>query len=167
MNKKDIHNLIDANQNHSDFGRLLYHRDRKNKKVLHYSVQLNDTESLAWEPVHSDRQKDQGEIDIWKINKHFHPAKYVHHWSRNKIIQALHISVDEFHKNWQYELFRFNCEHWARLVTTGDCRCFQIHEFKKLQKIPVAGLAIVGVAGFVTGAWEHNGYPQKAITKGL
>ncbi|MEM1168095.1 MAG: hypothetical protein AAGJ08_03130 [Cyanobacteria bacterium P01_H01_bin.35] len=71
----------------------------------------------------------------------------------------MHISVAQFHENWQYELYRFNCEHWARLVTTGDCRCFQITEFKKLQKIPVVGVAIVGIAEIVTGAWEHTALP--------
>ncbi len=32
-----------------------------------------------------------------------------------------------------------------------------------MQKIPVVGLLVVGVAGTVTGAWEYNGYAQKVI----
>ncbi|MGD1712835.1 hypothetical protein [Dapis sp. BLCC M172] len=87
------------------------------------------------------------------------------HLEKEKIQKALHVSVPNFHENWQYELFRFNCEHWARLVTTGDCRCHQITEFKKLQEIPVVGVAIVGIAGVVTGAWEHNNYAQELIEK--
>ncbi len=82
---------------------------------------------------------------------------------KTQIQTAMHISVDRFHENWQYELFRFNCEHWARLVTTGDCCCYQIKEFKQWQEIPILGDIIVGVAGIVTGAWEHNGYAQSSI----
>ncbi|MBD1900889.1 hypothetical protein NDI44_04080 [Trichocoleus sp. DQ-A3] len=32
-------------------------------------------------------------------------------------------------------IYRLNCDHWARLVTTGDYRCYQIAEFKKLQQL--------------------------------
>jgi hypothetical protein len=80
-------------------------------------------------------------------------------------LQSLHISVYNFHDKWQYELYRFNCEHWARLVSTGDCICYQIAEVKKLEQIPVLGVLIVGVAGIVTGAWDRNGYAQEAIER--
>ncbi len=161
----DLYSLIDNNISHPDYGNLLQHRDIQNPNILHYSVQLNDSESLAWEPINSGGQKETGRLAIWKIDwKHFQAVK-VKHWNIKNINQALHISVKEFHECWQYELYRFNCEHWARLVTTGDCRCHQITEFQKLQQIPVFGFFIVGVAGAITGAWEHNGYAQEVITK--
>ncbi|AFZ01851.1 hypothetical protein [Calothrix sp. PCC 6303] len=160
-----LHSLIDNNLSHPHYGQLLYHRDLQNPSILHFSVQLNDVESLAWEPIRCNQQKDTGKLAIWHIDWHrFQPAKWVNHWEREKINKALHLSVETFHERWQYELFRFNCEHWARLVTTGDCRCFQMTEFKKLQKIPVMGLIVVGVAGLVTGAWEQNGYAEDVIT---
>ncbi|WP_409866167.1 hypothetical protein [Microcystis sp.] len=34
-----------------------------------------------------------------------------------------------------------------------------------MEQIPVLGFFIVGVAGAVTGAWEHNGYAQEVIEK--
>ena len=158
--------LINNNFFHPEYGRLLYHHDLQNPNILHYSVQLNNSESLAWEPIHSDRQKDRGRLAIWYIDwERFQPAQWVTHLEKEKIQKAMHVSVAQFHENWNYELFRFNCEHWARLVTTGDCRCYQITEFQKLQKIPVVGAVIVGVAGVVTGAWEHNGYAQELIEK--
>lgn len=40
-------------------------------------------------------------------------------------------------------------------------------EFKKIQQIPVIGVAVIGIAGLVTGAWEHNGYAQDAVIRGL
>lgn len=49
-------------------------------------------------------------------------------------------------------IYRFNCEHWARLVTTGDCRFYQIANLKRLQQILIVGLFVVGVAGVITGA---------------
>ncbi len=159
-----LHSLIDKNSYDPGFGRLLHHRDSQNPNILHYSVQLNNLEALAWEPIHPNHQKDRGKLAIWRIDwNQFQDAKWVNILEKEKINQSLHISVDHFHEHWQYDLFRFNCEHWARLLATGDCRCCQIKEFKKMQKIPVIGTIAVGVAGIVTGAWEHNGYAQELI----
>jgi hypothetical protein len=98
---------------------------------------------------------------------HFQYAKWVKHLEKERISKALHISVDRFHEHWQYELFQFNCEHWARLATTGDCRCFQMTEFKKLQQFPMLGAIFVALTGMATGAWEHNGYAQEVIEGAL
>jgi hypothetical protein len=159
---QNIHILIDRNISHPDYGRLLQHRDRNNPNILHYSVQLNDWESLAWEPIHSGKEKDTGRLAIWQIDWNRFQVDRTQHQDRAWIARSMHISVDEFHEQWQYELYRFNCEHWARLVSTGDCRCYQIAEFKKLERIPVLGIFIIGIAGTLTGAWEHNGYAQAA-----
>jgi hypothetical protein len=157
-----LHDLIDRNYWYPEYGRLLHHRDLHNPKILHYSVQLNDRESLAWEPIHRNRQKDTGRLAIWQIDWHrFQPAQWVTHLPKPQIQAAMHVSIARFHDRWQYELFRFNCEHWARLVTTGECCCYQIKEFKQWQQVPILGVLIVGVAGVVTGAWEHNGYAQE------
>ncbi|MEH2453651.1 hypothetical protein [Nostoc sp.] len=158
---ENLHTLIDSNSSHPHYGRLLQHRDHHDFSILHYSVQLNDLDSLAWEPVQAGSEKDTGRIAVWSIDwNHFQPDQSRCR-ERNQINKALQISVKEFHEKWCYELYRFNCEHWARLVSTGDCRCYQIAEFKKLEKIPVLGFLIVGVAG----AWEHNGYAQEVIEK--
>ncbi|MEG4805449.1 hypothetical protein QUB63_32670 [Microcoleus sp. ARI1-B5] len=162
----NFHDLINNNFHHPDYGKLLHHRDIHQPNILHYSVQLNDCESIAWEPIHSNRQRDTGRLAIWQIDWHrFQTAKWISYRQKERINKALHISVAEFHECWQYELYRFNCEHWARLVTTGNCCCHQITEFKKSQKIPVLGVLVVGIVGCVTGAWEHNGYAQKLIAE--
>ena len=162
-----LHSLIEENYSHPQYGCLLPHRDSQNPSILHYSVQLNDLDSLAWEPIHCDRQKDTGRVAIWHIDwNRYKYAKWVKHLEKDQIKKNLHISIDQFHERWQYQLFRFNCEHWARLVTTGDCRCYQIKEFKRLQQIPIVGVVVVGAAGIVTGAWEHNGYAQQLIQQG-
>ena len=113
--------------------------------------------------MNADRQKDTGRLAVWSIDWNRFKPDHAQHQQKEQINQALHVSLKEFHENWNYELYRFNCEHWARLISTGDCRCYQIAEFKKLQEIPVLGFLIVGVAGAVTGAWEHNGYAQKVV----
>lgn len=163
-----LHSLIDNNFSHPEYGRLLRHRDTSYPNVLHYSVQLNDSLSLGWEALHSGRYKDTGKVGIWRIKwNRFRPAKRVKYLEREQIKKALHISIAKFHKRWKYELFRFNCEHWARLVTTGDCRCFQIKEFKELQKIPVVLVMLVGVPGVVKSPSEHNRSAQKLMEKKL
>jgi hypothetical protein len=161
----DFQSLIDNNFFHPHYGRLLQHRDRHNSNIFHYSVQLNDVDSLAWEPMQSGKEKDQGRLAVWPIDwNHFQPDQTPPQ-EKERVCRALHISRQEFHENWQYELYRFNCEHWARLVSTGDCRCYQIAEVKKLQQIPIFGSVIVGIAGMVTGAWEHNGYAQEIVER--
>ncbi|WP_009632675.1 hypothetical protein [Synechocystis sp. PCC 7509] len=160
-----LHQLIDSNLSHPHYGRLLQHRDYSNPNTFHYSIQLNDLDSLAWEPTRAGREKDTGRLAIWSIDwSHFQPDQ-ARHQQKEQINKSLHASIKEFHENWDYDLYRFNCEHWARLVSTGDCRCYQIAEFKKLQQIPVLGFFIVGVAGAVTGAWEHNGYAQEVVER--
>lgn len=42
-----LHHLIERNLAHPNYGRLLQHRDRNNPNILHYSVQLNDRDSLV------------------------------------------------------------------------------------------------------------------------
>ena len=160
-----LHNLIGRNLSHPDYGRLLQHRDRNNPNILHYSVQLNDWESLAWEPVHGGKEKDTGRLAIWQIDWQYFQVDRTLPQDKERVNRSMHISAKEFHEQWQYELYRFNCEHWARLVATGDCRCYQIAEFKKLERIPVLGILIVGIAGTVTGAWEHNGHAQAVIER--
>lgn len=82
-------------------GRLLHHPDRQNPKILHYSVQPNDWESLAWEPIHRDRQKDTGRLAIWPIDwQHFQPAKWVSYLPKSQIQAATYISVARFHECW-------------------------------------------------------------------
>jgi hypothetical protein len=160
---QNIHELIDSNRFHPDYGRLLQHRDLNNPNIFHYSVQLNDRDSIAWEPVHAGKAKDTGRLAIWQIDWSRFQPELTPPWQGEKIDRALHLSVQEFHENWQYDLYRFNCEHWARLVSTGDCRCYQIAEVKKMQRIPILGVLIVGIIGIITGAWEENGYAQKFI----
>lgn len=160
---QNFYQLIDNNLSHPHYGRLLQHRDRQDPNTFHYSVQLNDFDSLAWEPMNAGRQKDTGRLAFWSIDGDRFKLDQTPHRQKEQINKALYVSVKEFHENWDYELYRFNCEHWARLIATGDCRCYQIAEFKKLQEIPVLGFLIVGVAGDATGAWEHNGYAQKVV----
>ncbi len=160
---QNLHALIANNRSHPHYGRLLQQRDLHNPNILHYSVQLNDRESIGWEPIQAGKGKATGKLAIWEIDWHRFQPDRSPHWHGEWIEKALHLSVREFHENWQYDLYRFNCEHWARLVSTGDCRCYQIAEVKKWQQIPILGIFIVGVVGFITGAWEQNGYAQKVI----
>lgn len=97
----EFHYLIDNNLHYSHYGRLLQSRDLHNPNTLHYSVQLNDLDSLAWEPVHSGKEKDTGRLEIWPIDwNRFQPTQ-VRHQEKEDINRALHVSVEEFHERWQ------------------------------------------------------------------
>lgn len=152
-----LRQLIDENSAHPDYGRLLYHRNPP--FILHYSVQINDHESLGWQPVRHGRQRDTGQVAVWQIDwKHYRPAKWVMHSSKEQIRRALHTSIDHFHENWLYEFLRFNCERWARGVSTGEFRCYQLQDLST---------ATLGTTLAVTGAWKHNQYAQDLIRQGV
>ena len=69
---QNLHTLIDRNLSHPDYGRLLQHRDLNNPHSLHYSIQLNDWGSLAWEPICGGKEKDTGRLAVWQIDwNHF------------------------------------------------------------------------------------------------
>ena len=105
---QNIHILIDSNLSHPDYGRLLQHRDRNNPNILHYSVQLNDWESLAWEPIHDGKEKDTRRLAVWQIDWNRFQVDQTRQQRQDRINRALHVSVGEFHEKWQYELYRFN-----------------------------------------------------------
>ena len=58
----DLHALIKNNREYPYYGSLLQHHDLQNPKILHCSVQLNDYDSLAWEPINPGREKDAGRL---------------------------------------------------------------------------------------------------------
>ncbi|MBW4665102.1 MAG: hypothetical protein KME01_13025 [Chroococcus sp. CMT-3BRIN-NPC107] len=95
---QNFHQLIDSNRSHPHYGRLLQHRDRNNPNTFHYSVQLNDLDSLAWEPMNADRQKDTGRLAIWSIDWNRFQIDQAQHQQKEQINKALHVSVKEFHK---------------------------------------------------------------------
>jgi hypothetical protein len=129
MKAQEIQKLIDKYRDHPKFGRLLYHRDKILVSMVHYAVRLNDNQALMWESVNGKTQ-GKGEIKVHKINwKYYRKAKKVHHLSKDKIAEAIYKSAEKYHHKKRYDILKFNCEHWARWVTTGKFKSYQISKF--------------------------------------
>ncbi|MDY7024529.1 MAG: lecithin retinol acyltransferase family protein [Cyanobacteriota bacterium] len=129
MKAQEIKKLVDKYRDHHKFGRLLYHRDKRLVSVIHYAVRLNDNHALMWESVNGKTQ-GKGKIKVHKINwKYYRKEKKVHHLSKNKIAEAIYKSANKHHYKKRYDILKFNCEHWARWVTTGKFKSYQISHF--------------------------------------
>jgi len=104
---QNFQQLIDSNIAHPHYGRLLQHRDRNDPNTFHYSVQLNDLDSIAWEPMNAERQKDTGRIATWSIDWHRFKPDQTQHRQKEQINKALHLSMKEFHENWDVRSVSF------------------------------------------------------------
>jgi hypothetical protein len=45
-----------------------------------------------------------------------------------EISDNLIASATAFHRKWLYWVHGWNCEHWARLVTTGEAKSYQVRK---------------------------------------
>jgi hypothetical protein len=103
---------------------LLYQRPFTDQPVnvvdaRHYAVRLNRHDMLAWCPVTEGQWKDRGRLRLEAFNQDFELVRGVDYLSEDEIFTNLLASCRCFHGSWCYCLGGWNCEHWARLVTTG------------------------------------------------
>ena len=104
---QNFQQLIDSNIAHPHYGRLLQHRDRNDPNTFHYSVQLNDLDSIAWEPMDAGKEKDTGRLAVWAIDWNRFQIDQAQHRQRKQINEALHVSMKEFHENWDVRAISF------------------------------------------------------------
>jgi hypothetical protein len=115
------------------FGRLIYQRDRHCLDLLQYAVQLDDDLAVCWRPM---PQSSLGQMRLEEISwRRYRSAKWVEELPQPETLRALQWSVKSLHQRWTYNLFQFNNEHWARLVTTGLCHCYQTNALKALKAL--------------------------------
>ncbi len=55
--------------------------------------------------MNAERQKDTGRIATWSIDWHRFKPDQTQHRQKEQINKALHVSVKEFHQNWDYKLY--------------------------------------------------------------
>jgi len=148
----------------------MHYRDPHYTGILHYVVQINGGQNMGWRsgtewnlipPLRETGCLRLDPIDWPNVTV----AEGVILRDRDWIWRALHRSVDLFHEKWDYEFFRFNCEHWARLVATGVCRCHQMENYLELvrSRLPLIGNMAAKALEFLCCPWEYNQYAQNAI----
>jgi hypothetical protein len=120
-----LHDLVSQNQDNPCFGQLLYSCDRRFQGTLQYLVRLSETTAMCWTPT-SNQPVALGQLTVETLGQRRHrPSKWVEPQSAASMVDALHRSIRGLHRRCQYNLYQFNSEHWARLITTGQSYCFQ------------------------------------------
>ena len=125
MKNEDMINSIEEYWRPSDerCGRLI----QKQGWVTHYSVALSSHTAMAWGGVELG---SKGCLVTHDIGPEFSDTQWVMHLPLDDIKRNLLGSVAAFHnETWLYSLIGWNCEHWARLVTTGEPICYQVRDF--------------------------------------
>ncbi len=143
------HELLDwlyDSQQSPGFGQLLYRRDRQFRGLLQYSVQLSETMAICWSPSGA-QDSSLGQFLLEPVSRHrCRPAQWLEPQPSDITLRRLQASVNTFHQKWDYRLFQFNSEHWARLVTEKDCSCFQEHNLQAFEPALDAGLTAAEVS---------------------
>lgn len=120
-----LHDWVSQHQNDAYFGQLLYSCDRQFHGTLKYLVRLSETVAMCWTPT-TGHSVSLGMLTIEMLGQRRHrSSKWVEPRSSDSISDALHRSIQALHHRYRYDLYQFNSEHWARLITTGQSCCFQ------------------------------------------
>jgi hypothetical protein len=93
--------------------------------IWHYSVALSDSSAVSWGP-HKTGMWGSGRLTVHLINPACRDVTNVHYLALAEIYQNVLASVVAFHDAWRYGVQGWNCEHWARLVATGDPVSYQV-----------------------------------------
>jgi hypothetical protein len=155
-----LHEVICRHQNDPSFGQLIYCRDHQFRGLLQYAVCLSSELALQWAPL-QPQPSALGTFVLEKVSRRrYSAAKWVDSAVPHKLADALHHSIDVFHQRWQYELYQFNSEHWARLAATGQCCSFQVED------LCAYGSQVSAMADTTTEpiVWEHNSEAATALT---
>lgn len=120
-----LHDCVSHNQDNAYFGQLLYSCDRQFQGTLQYHVRLSETHAIRWAPS-SNQTASLGQLTLDTLGQRRHrSAKWIEKRSSSSMADTLHRSIQRLHQQTQYNLYHFNSEHWARLITTGQGCCFQ------------------------------------------
>jgi hypothetical protein len=131
LSANDLHRWVEQGQQDAALGQLLYSRDRRFPSILQYSVQISTDLALCWAPT-TPHSIALGGFILEKIGPRRHRvAKWVDRQPQSIIADLLHRSIEAFHQCWDYNLYQFNSEHWARLVVTGHCCSLQTEELQQ------------------------------------
>lgn len=96
--------------------------------VWHFSVALSETFAISWGPSEASQPYHIGCFRVHSLGSEFTDAVKVPYLSTDEILENLIASVSAFHSKWKYGVQGWNCEHWARLVVSGQPISYQIKE---------------------------------------
>ena len=95
--------------------------------MSHFAVRINEKNVIEW------TEREVGGPGSLRINEYkneyyewpFHRVMDAKLLDRGRIYKNIAKSFNCFDEKWIYSLWGWNCEHWARLVTTGQPLSYQ------------------------------------------
>lgn len=114
-----IDDIIRLFNSHVDYqslnaGMLIYDQD----SALHYHITISDTHAFNF---------GANGFAVFPIPSNSEKARHVKLLSREEVLDRCLIAYQLF-KDWNYGILGWNCEHFARLVTTDTAISYQVKE---------------------------------------
>lgn len=109
----EFHAYVDYSS--SNAGLLIHHREHRKDPALHYHVTISDTHAFNF---------GGNGFAVFPIPKKAYVAK-LKLLNRKEVLDRCVIAYQLF-KDWHYAILGWNCEHFARLVTTGEAISYQV-----------------------------------------
>jgi serine/threonine protein kinase len=113
---REFNNHVDYNSNNA--GYLIHHKDHRKDPTLHYHITISDTHAFNF---------GGNGFAIFPIPRKSQRARYINLLPRKEVLDRCLIAYQLF-KDWDYGILGWNCEHFARLVTTGEAISYQVKE---------------------------------------
>ncbi len=99
-------------------GRLIHHREHRKDSILHYHITISDTHCFNF---------GANGFAVFSIPPQAKRARHIRLLPRKEVLDRCLIAYQLF-KDWHYGILGWNCEHFARLVTTGKAISYQVKE---------------------------------------
>jgi hypothetical protein len=87
--------------------------------VWHYSVGLSNSSVIFLGPP-SIQLRGTGHLFFGQLLRGYREPRDIGYLSQEQVRENITRSITAFHGTLAYSVGQWNCEHWARLVTTGD-----------------------------------------------
>jgi eukaryotic-like serine/threonine-protein kinase len=99
-------------------GLLIHHKDHRKSSTLHYHITISKTHAFNF---------GGNGFSVFPIPRQAQKARNVNLLDRKEVLDRCLIAYELF-KDWHYGVLGWNCEHFARLVTTGEAISYQVKE---------------------------------------
>ncbi|MEI3652563.1 MAG: serine/threonine-protein kinase [Dolichospermum lemmermannii FEM_B0920] len=102
----------------STAGLLIHHKESSSDLALHYHITISDTHAFNF---------GGNGFAVFRIPTVSYSVESVTLLPKKEVLDRCLIAYELF-KTWDYGLLGWNCEHFARLVTTGEAISYQVKE---------------------------------------
>ena len=102
----------------SKAGLLIHHKESSSDLALHYHITISDTHAFNF---------GENGFAVFRIPTVSYSVESVTLLPKKEVLDRCLIAYELF-KNWDYGLLGWNCEHFARLVTTDEAISYQVKE---------------------------------------